>query len=104
MWDKTKIVSVIDKLRAGQSIFVDYHETIYNRYTCELNFPLIEALRNAKNRGVKVVLWTHNSFYACTKITAFLMGYDLKFDDILCGVEKGTIIIDDKSINPIDKD
>lgn len=91
---------MIPKLPPGATIWVDYHETIYDRRTESLNLSLIEALRSAQQSGVKVVLWTGASFDATIQIVQWLKKRGLVFDDIQCNVPKPDLIIDDKAVPP----
>jgi hydroxymethylpyrimidine pyrophosphatase-like HAD family hydrolase len=90
----------IDNLKAGQVIYCDYHETLFNRYTNTLDIELVEALKEAQSKGIRIVLWTHNSFFNTVEIISYLKQFGLNFDEVKCGVEKGDLIIDNLAVNP----
>ena len=88
----------IRALKAGQIIFVDYDDTLWlgNRP----NEMLIEALKQARNRGVLVYLWTAAPFYKTIERVDNMRKYGLMFDVVHCGIDKSDLIIDNLAVSP----
>jgi hypothetical protein len=98
------LYDVYDRLReltAGQVVYVDYGDTLWDSVGQMPNIQLISALKEAKRRGILVHLWTHEGFAEAVKRVEVMEGYGLIFDDVHCGVPKANLIIDNLSVPPL---
>ena len=96
-----KLYDKIKTMNYPKTIFVDYHDTLYDTKHFRPNIKLIEALIKARKRGVTVVLWTAAPFITAVKSIAYMEHYGLMFDGVRCGIEKGDLIIDDLAENSL---
>ena len=89
-------------LRNGDSCFVDLHQTLLlgDHFGESPNMVLVEALINAQRRGVVIVLWTAGTWRETLHGVNLLEKHGLVFDDVITGVVKPTLIIDDISVTP----
>gem|GEM_PF-1722542 len=98
-----KYYDVYDRIRAlnpGQIIYVDYDDTLIFHAAQEPNLPLINALKEARERGVLIYLWTHSDFYETSKRVEHMQNYGLIFDKVYCSAQKGDLIIDNLAVSP----
>jgi len=88
----------LNKLKRGQSVFVDLHETLFDRADYSVNIPLVNALKAAQGRGVVVVLWTGGNWSETVYGVELMRRYELVFDDVIMNVVKGDLIIDNLAV------
>ena len=94
---------VYDRLNAltmGQCAWVDYADTLWLEAAQEPNTSLIEALKAAQARGVRIEMWTHEPFAETVRRVEVMRGYDLEFADVHSGVDKPDLIIDNLAVSP----
>ena len=92
----------IGALSAGETVFVDLHYTLMQsrKHNGRVNLPLIKALKETQKRGVLIVLWTGGNWAETAYGVELMARHGLHFDDILMNQLKGTIIVDDRALNP----
>ena len=90
----------ISALVMGQTVYVDYQDTLWLEAAQEPNMPLIEALKAAQARGVRVHLWTHEPFAETVRRVEVMKRYGLEFADVHCGVYKPDLLIDNLAVSP----
>jgi len=88
----------IEGLKPGETIYVDYHDTLFFVHEHRFNWPLIRALRLACGRGVKVVLWTGGDYWETIEMVERLGCRGLRFDDVMPAVWKPGLIVDDVAV------
>ena len=94
---------VYDRLNAltmGQCAWVDYADTLWFESTQEPNILLIDALKTAQARGIRIFLWTHEGFKTALERCKVMKRYGLIFDDVFCSVQKASLIIDNLAVSP----
>ena len=95
---------VYDRLRelaAGQTVYVDYQDTLWLEAANEPNLPLIDALKASQARGVCVEMWTHEGFKTALERCEVMKLHGLSFDDIHCDIAKPNgLIIDNLAVAP----
>ena len=92
----------LNELESGTSVFVDLHETLLfgDHFGSNVNSNLISTLIDAQKRGVLVVLWTGGLWRETVHGVELLKRHGLEVDDVITGVIKPNLIIDDKCIFP----
>ena len=91
----------ISALVMGQTIYVDYQDTLWFEAAQEPNIPLIEALKAAQARGIRVEMWTHEPFAETVRRVKVMKQHGLVFNDVHCEIDKpGGIIIDNLAVAP----
>lgn len=94
------MISQLLDLEPGQVVYVDFHDTLFFIDTQTANVPLIEALKLAQFKGVKIHLWTHADFKEAVERVVQMRLHGLVFDDVHCAVSKGDLIIDNLAFRP----
>jgi predicted RNA methylase len=93
-----RLKKAISLLNSGETVYCDWLDTLF--IDNEPNIPLISALIEAQERGVRVCLWTDTDFFNAISRVQYCQIYNLYFDDVYCNVHKPELIIDDLAMNP----
>ncbi|MCL2081610.1 MAG: hypothetical protein FWH16_05895 [Oscillospiraceae bacterium] len=91
----------LDRLKKGDTVFTDLHETLFNRADNSVNTQLVNALIDARGRGVIVALWTGGGWHETAYGVELMRRHGLEFDDVFMNILKPTgLIIDNLGVSP----
>lgn len=98
--DMKTVYERIAAVKPGETIYCDYHDTLFFVGTQQVNAPLVNALIEASARGVLIELWTGDRFNNTVGIVSYMKTLGLIFNNVHCGIEKPSLLIDDLAANP----